>query len=234
MTPGPTSSVPHRARRSALACTPPKLRRLGDERAARRGRPARAASVPRSKLRTEPTPGQRTSATSARAREERGQRPRGRLLALEPDAERRQRAVREPRLERPGDRARSASARPAARPPAPGRRPRRSPRSRSLWPGQVLRRRWPRRRRRRRPAPRAPQRRGQRRVRGDLGARVVRGRRPGRARSSTASPGFDGVSTHTTRAPGSAARKAASSLVTSRTSTPRAARCRVATSRTPG
>jgi hypothetical protein len=46
--------------------------------------------------------------------------------------------------------------------------------------------------------------------------------------------GLDGVSIHTSAAPGSAERTAASSVGTSRTSMPRGSRCSVAMVRTPG
>ena len=94
--------MPHRARRSALACTPPKRRRLGDERAAvEEGLRARLGAEVEAQDRADPWPAH-VRDVGARLQEA-GQRPRGRLLALEADAERRQRAVRQPRLERPGD-----------------------------------------------------------------------------------------------------------------------------------
>ena len=117
MKPSATSSVPQRARRSAVEWTPPKLvasttssqrveERLGapgalereaDERA-REGHLARRDRVP---------PGWTTSTTSSRARSSSATRGRVGRRALEPQAERGQRAVGEPGLEAAGDRARA-------------------------------------------------------------------------------------------------------------------------------
>ena len=221
---GATSSVPQRARRSAVECTPPKLVASATSSQAAEERLRRAsASRERRSATTQPTPGQRTSVdvVARRAAASASAARVGAPGARARSAERRQRAVRQPGLERARRSRPSASrhARSAARAlgvaggdvaeqqvAVAGERAScalatetSAPSSSGRWRSGVAS-----------VLSTATQR-----------ARLARGAAPAPAMSITSRPGFDGVSTHTIVAPPSASRTAASSVGTSRTSTPR-------------
>ncbi len=104
MKPSGTASVPQRARRSAVEWTPPKL--VASATRVQASRNACAASAEGSvNATTGPTPGQRTSLTTAHAAQRLRHRLRVGQRAFEPQPERGDRAVREPGLERSGHRA---------------------------------------------------------------------------------------------------------------------------------
>ena len=127
MKPSATGSIPQRPRRSAVECAPPNevasatsvqrrqepLRGRGVGQRERHDRSEQPAHLPRRRRR-----GRGATAGRDRARRRRARTSAAATasafarLALDPHAERRQRAVREPRLERPGDRARHVAPRP--------------------------------------------------------------------------------------------------------------------------
>ncbi len=125
MKPSETSSVPQRARRSAVVWTPPKLVASTTSSQAPRNawaRPALSSAKPTSgpvkaiwRAAISVPPGWTTSTTSSRARSSSASAVALARGALEAQAERGQRAVGEPGLEAAGDRARE-------RAPAPQRR----------------------------------------------------------------------------------------------------------------
>ena len=213
MKPSGTSSVPQRARRSAVECTPPKL--VASLTSSQASRNACACSADGQRER-------RSAGADARATgrcvhvvaagERLGERAGVRLRALQPQPERGQRAVREPGLERPEHRA-------GAR--APGaqligeRGVAHADRAEQhvRWPLSAL---VPRQHREVGAVVERPQaeRRGDRVV--DRQQRAARrAQRPTTAsRSTTSSFGFEGVSTQTSVAPSAAATIASVSVGT--------------------
>ena len=110
MKPSGTSSVPQRARRSAVECTPPKLvASLTSSQASRKAWACSAGRERQSEM-TGPTPGPADAGHVVAAVERVRQRARVRLRALQPQAERGQRAMGEPCLERSEDCCPSATA----------------------------------------------------------------------------------------------------------------------------
>ena len=246
MKPSGTASVPQRARRSAVACTPPKRRRLGHQLAARRGSAGRAR---RSRARSPPAA--RSGASGARRpRARRGATSLGCDVVARAQQRRPRRGVRARALE-PQRRAWPASgarARPRTR---PGSRPtavrqRRSasdqlgvarretaPSSTSEWPESVLV-----------PliiAKSAPsveralaERRGQRVVDREQRARGVRGFGHGGDVAHVQARVRRRLDPHERARRAAAAAIASVSVGTSRTSTPRGASRSVGQPRTPG